>query len=92
MVALVQSFSAQLHARGDRARLMRYAGYGLAVAHWPIHYLVCDEVLVLFEIEGYSGDEIARLLEIPVATVWTRLHHARKALLAQLQRERGDSW
>lgn len=50
------------------------------------------EVLVLFEIEGYSGDEIARLLEIPVATVWTRLHHARKALLAQLQRERGDSW
>ena len=33
---------------------------------------------VLFEIEGYSGDEIARMQGIPVATVWTRLHHARK--------------
>jgi RNA polymerase sigma-70 factor (ECF subfamily) len=33
---------------------------------------------VLFEIEGYSGEEIARIQRIPVATVWTRLHHARK--------------
>ena len=32
---------------------------------------------MLFEIEGY-GDEIARIQGIPVATVWTRLHHARK--------------
>ncbi len=34
--------------------------------------------LVLFEIEGYSGEEIARIQDIPLATVWTRLHHARK--------------
>ncbi len=34
--------------------------------------------LVLFEIEGYSGDEIARIQDVPLATVWTRLHHARK--------------
>ncbi|HEX3697180.1 MAG TPA: RNA polymerase sigma factor [Polyangia bacterium] len=33
---------------------------------------------VLFEIEGYSGEEIAELEQIPVNTVWTRLHHARK--------------
>jgi RNA polymerase sigma-70 factor, ECF subfamily len=33
---------------------------------------------VLFEVEGYSGEEIARIQGIPVATVWTRLHHARK--------------
>ena len=33
---------------------------------------------VLFEIEGYSGEEIARIQDIPIATVWTRLHHARK--------------
>jgi RNA polymerase sigma-70 factor (ECF subfamily) len=33
---------------------------------------------VLFEIEEYSGEEIAELEGIPVATVWTRLHHARK--------------
>jgi RNA polymerase sigma-70 factor (ECF subfamily) len=37
-------------------------------------------VFVLFEREGLSGDEIARALEIPVNTVWTRLHHARAAL------------
>jgi RNA polymerase sigma-70 factor (ECF subfamily) len=36
---------------------------------------------VLFEIEGYSGDEIAKIQSIPVETVWTRLHHARKDFL-----------
>jgi RNA polymerase sigma-70 factor (ECF subfamily) len=44
---------------------------------------------VLFEIEGLSGDEIARIQEIPVNTVWTRLHHARReffALAAKYQR------
>jgi RNA polymerase sigma-70 factor (ECF subfamily) len=33
---------------------------------------------VLFEIEGYSGDEIAEIQDIPLGTVWTRLHKARK--------------
>jgi len=33
---------------------------------------------VLFEIEGYSGEEIAGIQDIPLGTVWTRLHHARK--------------
>lgn len=37
---------------------------------------------VLFEIEGYGGEEIAALLDLPVATVYTRLHHARKDFLA----------
>src|SRR5215831_15264988 len=32
---------------------------------------------VLFEIEGYSGEEIAQIQDIPLGTVWTRLHHAR---------------
>jgi RNA polymerase sigma-70 factor, ECF subfamily len=36
---------------------------------------------VLFEIEGYSGEEIAELEQIPLATVYTRLHHARKDFL-----------
>jgi RNA polymerase sigma-70 factor (ECF subfamily) len=43
---------------------------------------------VLFEIEGLSGEEIARLLEIPVATVWTRLHYARKEFFALAADER----
>jgi RNA polymerase sigma-70 factor (ECF subfamily) len=37
---------------------------------------------VLFEVEGYSGEEIARFQDVPVATVWTRLHYARKEFLA----------
>jgi RNA polymerase sigma-70 factor (ECF subfamily) len=43
-------------------------------------------VFVLFEVEGYRGEEIADILDVPVNTVWTRLHHARKdffALVAQ---------
>jgi RNA polymerase sigma-70 factor, ECF subfamily len=39
----------------------------------------------LFEIEGYSGDEIALLLDVPVATIWSRLHQARKEFLAFLK-------
>jgi RNA polymerase sigma-70 factor (ECF subfamily) len=36
---------------------------------------------ILFEIEGYTGEEIAQIQSIPVETVWTRLHHARKDFL-----------
>jgi RNA polymerase sigma-70 factor, ECF subfamily len=36
------------------------------------------DVFVLFELEGLSGEEIAVRLSIPVATVWTRLFHARR--------------
>jgi RNA polymerase sigma-70 factor (ECF subfamily) len=47
---------------------------------------------VLFEIEGYSGDEIARIQDIPLGTVWTRLHKARKEFwrLVKEQHSRGD--
>jgi RNA polymerase sigma-70 factor (ECF subfamily) len=47
---------------------------------------------ILFEIEGYSGEEIAALEGVPVNTVWTRLHHARKefATLVGRAREEGQ--
>jgi RNA polymerase sigma-70 factor, ECF subfamily len=35
---------------------------------------------ILFEIEGYTGEEIAELEDVPLNTVWSRLHHARKEL------------
>jgi RNA polymerase sigma-70 factor (ECF subfamily) len=38
------------------------------------------EVFALIVLEGLSGDEVARTLGIPVNTVWTRLHHARRDL------------
>lgn len=39
------------------------------------------EVIVLVAIEGMSGEEAANILGVPVATVWTRLHHARRELV-----------
>jgi RNA polymerase sigma-70 factor, ECF subfamily len=36
---------------------------------------------ILFEVAGYSGEEIADMQGIPLNTVWTRLHHARKEFL-----------
>lgn len=36
-------------------------------------------VFVLFEMEGVPGEDIARIVNCPVATVWRRLHYARKA-------------
>jgi RNA polymerase sigma-70 factor (ECF subfamily) len=42
------------------------------------------EVFSLVTLEGLSGEEAARTLGIPVATVRTRLHHARQELRASL--------
>lgn len=43
-------------------------------------------VFLMIEGEGLSGEEVARALEIPVATVRTRLHHARKEIRAAMTR------
>jgi RNA polymerase sigma-70 factor (ECF subfamily) len=44
---------------------------------------------VLFEVEGYSGEEIARLQGASINTVWARVHKARAKLAADLKRTRG---
>jgi RNA polymerase sigma-70 factor (ECF subfamily) len=41
---------------------------------------------VLFEIEGYSGEEISRLQDVPLNTVWARIHKARRKLQARVQK------
>jgi RNA polymerase sigma-70 factor (ECF subfamily) len=43
------------------------------------------EVFVLVALEGLTCEEVAERLEIPVGTVWTRLHHARAELRAALE-------
>lgn len=40
--------------------------------------------LLLAEVEGMSCPEIAAALEIPIGTVWTRLHAARRELRAAI--------
>jgi RNA polymerase sigma-70 factor (ECF subfamily) len=39
---------------------------------------------VLFEIEGFSGEEIASMQGVPINTVWARIHTARKKLAERL--------
>ncbi len=47
-------------------------------------------VFVLFELEGLSCEEIAELLELPVGTIYSRLHAARAEFRLAWQRlERG---
>jgi RNA polymerase sigma-70 factor, ECF subfamily len=41
--------------------------------------------LVLADIEGYSSEEIGATLEIPVGTVHSRLHHARRRFAEALR-------
>lgn len=41
---------------------------------------------VLFEVEGYSGEEIAKLEGVALNTVYTRLHHARRDFMTLLAR------
>jgi RNA polymerase sigma-70 factor, ECF subfamily len=57
-----------------------------AIARLPAGY---RHVLVLHDIEGYTHEEISSLLEIGVGTSKSQLHHARKALRAKFQIERG---
>ena len=48
------------------------------------------EVLVLFELEGASGEEIAALTGRKLATVWVHLHRARVRFLEEMTRETGE--
>ncbi|MBW2278690.1 MAG: RNA polymerase sigma factor [Deltaproteobacteria bacterium] len=42
------------------------------------------EVLLLSVVEGFTGEEIGRILGIRPKTVWTRLHRARRAMTRTL--------
>ena len=46
-------------------------------------------VLILFELEELSGEEIAALTGLKLATVWVHLHRARSRFLADMRRAAG---
>lgn len=66
-------------ARQESARLAR-AMETLSAEH--------RAVLSLFAIEGLSHAEVAATLGIPLGTVWSRLHLARKKLMAALDAQK----
>lgn len=43
------------------------------------------EVLVLFDIQGFPQDEIANILNLPIGTIKSRIHRARKELANALK-------
>lgn len=49
------------------------------------------EVLVLHDLEGHTGAEIARILDIPANTVHSRLRLARADIVEAIRRLRGDA-
>jgi len=68
-------------ARQESARLAR-AMETLSAEH--------RAVLSLFAIEGLSHAEVAATLGIPLGTVWSRLHLARKKLMAALDAQTSE--
>jgi RNA polymerase sigma-70 factor (ECF subfamily) len=47
-------------------------------------------VVLMVDGEGFSGEEVAKALDIPLGTVWTRLHYGRAELRRALDMARGS--
>jgi len=43
--------------------------------------------LILYEIEGMSGEQVAELVGVQLGTIWVRLHRGRARLMRELSRE-----
>jgi RNA polymerase sigma-70 factor (ECF subfamily) len=69
------------HARDPRPSLHARADVERALARLSE---VKRITFVMAEVEGSSCEEIARAMEVPVGTVWTRLHSARRELRGAL--------
>jgi RNA polymerase sigma-70 factor (ECF subfamily) len=64
------------------------AGESLARVQNALDTLDADHraIFVLFELEGESSEAIARALQLPVGTVHSRLHYARKTFQKRYER------
>jgi RNA polymerase sigma-70 factor (ECF subfamily) len=70
----------ETHLRRERQRAVRRA-----LALLPAHH---RDVLVLFDIEGHSYEDLAVILSLPLGTVKSRLSRARAALRDALEEAR----
>jgi RNA polymerase sigma-70 factor (ECF subfamily) len=71
----------EIAERNDNIRQLREALGKLSDDHRVL--------LVMCDIEGMRGADVAEALELPEGTVWRRLHDARKSLRAALEKMRG---
>jgi RNA polymerase sigma-70 factor (ECF subfamily) len=69
-------------ARAPEARPAAEPEIGAMIARLPEKY---RQVLLLFYFEEKSYEEVASMLNLPMGTVKTHLHRARKELAAALQ-------
>src|SRR5262245_55487420 len=80
--------AAQAHTRNPEEELERQRDLALAceaLDSMPEKYRT---MLVLFRLEGMSGEELAAQSGLPIATVWVRLHRARAQFAAKVERAR----
>jgi len=73
------SNSDDAHLTLDNAERIHYGLGRISLAH--------REILTLFFLQDLSLAQIASVLDIPVGTVKSRLHHAKRALKAVLEQE-----
>lgn len=81
-------------AADDNARTQAEGGDAIARVHAALATLPPKHraILALREMEGLSYEEIARVTDVPIGTVMSRLFHARKLLAAKLKAEAGSGW
>ncbi len=88
-------YATELHAHGPSALEEMERREAAAEIYSALDRLAekYRSVVILFEIEGLSGEEIAALTGIGLATVWVRLHRGRQKLKAhyrELLEKRGE--
>lgn len=69
-----------LEGKAEQAELQQIMGAAISTLSDKLR-----DPLIMYDIEGYSYDEIADLLEINLGTVKSRLNRARETLRAQLK-------
>ena len=79
-----EKISSHLHQTSDLMRLHYQDVVKRGLEHLSLPHRV---VIVLHDLEDIAQQEIAQILEIPIGTVKSRLHHGRKTLKKFLQQQ-----
>jgi RNA polymerase sigma-70 factor (ECF subfamily) len=97
---MLRPFSRKRHAAAPIADAGQIPAEGLspeaALERWQLVHAVHEaiarleplyrEVIILRDLEGLSGEQVSELLDVPQATMKTRLHRARQMLREQIER------